>query len=336
MRKLLQVSLDYFTAMGNKLLVILGPTSTGKTDLGIYLAKKIKGELISADSRQVYKGLDIGTGKLPGKFKSLRRGEDSWEIDGVRINLYDVVDPDERYNLHKYILDAQKVIAEIVRNGKLPILVGGTGLYIRSLLDGVSDFGNQADIGLRAELEGLEIDQIKQKIKAKDAEILKSLNNSEMNNKRRLIRIFEKMSSEKSGQTFPGIEKDFDVLKIGLRTDRSILDKRIKERVVRRIDDGMIEESKKLLREKILNFERMNELGLEYRYVARYLKGEIKTREELIEILSLRIRQYAKRQMTWFKKEKNVTWFDILDKDFLVKVDYQVLNWYNNKNSNES
>lgn len=330
MRELLQVSLDYFSAMSNKLLVILGPTSTGKTDLGIYLAKKLNGELISADSRQVYKGLDIGTGKLPGEFKSLSQCEGFWEIDGVKINLYDIADPDKRYNLYQYILDTQKVIGEIVKKGKLPILVGGTGLYIRSLLEGVSDFGSEADEDSRKALEKLETSEIQEKIKKKNPDIFESLNNSEKNNKRRLIRILEKISVDKSGQPFPGIERNFNVLKIGLKTDKAILDKRIKERVTKRMNEGMVEESEKLLKEKVLTYERMDELGLEYRYIAKYLKGEVKSREELIEILSLRIRQFAKRQMTWFRRERDVVWFDILDRDFRQQVDYQVLNWYNN------
>lgn len=328
-RELLLVSLEYFTAMGNKLLVILGPTSTGKTDLAIYLALKFNGELISADSRQVYKGLDIGTGKEASIKYQVVRGEGYWIIDGIKIWMYDVADPGQRYNLYQYIIDAQKVIGKIVEKGKLPILVGGTGLYIRGLIEGISDFGSEADLSLRGELETLEIEQIQERIASENPDIFKALNNSELNNKRRLIRILEKVSAEKSGKSFPGIGEDFDVLKIGLKTDRSILDKRIKERVIKRINEGMIEESEKLLKEKILNYERMDELGLEYRYIAKYLKGEIKTKDELIEILSLRIRQFAKRQMTWFRKEKDVSWFDILERGFLTKVDYQVLNWYN-------
>jgi tRNA dimethylallyltransferase len=240
--------------------------------------------------------------------------------------MYDVVEPKEIYNLHRYILETAEVIKKISSEGKVPILVGGTGLYLRSILDGISDFGTEADKVLRSELENLEIDQIRKKIERKDPDILIKLNNSEIHNKRRLIRIFEKLLMGPSKQSCPGIGKDFDVLKIGLKTDMGVLDRRIKERVIKRIKEGMIEESEKLLARKLLSYQRMDQLGLEYRYIAKYLKGEIKDKEELVEILSLKIRQFAKRQITWFKKEKEVSWFDISEKDCMEKAVGKVKN----------
>lgn len=320
--------------MKNKLLVILGSTSTGKTDLGLELAKKFNGELVSADSRQVYKYLDIGTGKMPSGGTSIKgqvlRGKEFWIIDGVRIWMYDVVDPGTRSNLYKYILKTEEVIRKIIQEGKLPVLVGGTGLYIRSLLEGVSDFGINENKNLRNALEGLDIEDIRRRINKTDPEVLRRMNNSELNNKRRLIRLLEKLTGSSDGsKSFSGLKQDFDILKIGLKAERIVLRKKIRNRVISRIAQGMVEESKDLLERGILTYPRMAELGLEYKYIARYLKAEIKSREELVEILGLKIGQFARRQETWFKKEKDVLWFDIEDNDFIKKVEKQVQDWYN-------
>lgn len=316
--------------MKQKLLVILGATSTGKTDLALSFAKKLNGELVSVDSRQVYKFLDIGTGKLPNKKVKIKKQKDYWQVDNISIWMYDVISPQIRFNLYGYILKTQEVLARIKNSKKLPILVGGTGLYIRGLLEGVSDFGTIENSQLRQELENLEISEIIKKLNSINPDSLKNLNNSEINNKRRLIRLYEKsISGEGLKQFSPGIEKDFNVLKIGLKTERKILRQRIKERVVKRIKEGMIEESKKLLAEGILTYERMKELGLEYRYIAKFLKDEIKSKKELLEILSSKIGQYSKRQETWLKREKNVNWFDILEDDFNKQVEKKVFDWYN-------
>lgn len=314
----------------NKLLVILGPTSTGKTELALYFAKKFNGELISADSRQVYKGLDIGTGKKPSQNSKrklqIEKNRDFWEIGRIKVWMYDVANPKQRFNLYGYILKAEEIVKKITSEKKLPILVGGTGLYIRSLIEGISDFSVGENKNLRESLEKLRIEEIRDKI---NPQVLSNLNHSEVNNKRRLIRILEKLLSAPSGKSFPGLSRDFDVLKIGLKAERDILSKRIKERVVKRIKEGMVEESEKLLALKLVTYPRMDELGLEYRYIAKYLKGEIKTEAELVGILSLKIRQFAKRQETWFKKEANVVWFDISGKGFIEKVEKRVRDWYN-------
>lgn len=319
--------------MRKKLLCILGPTSTGKTDLAIILAKKFNGEIISADSRQVYKYLDIGTGKMPSNGIGIKgqvsREDGYWIIDGVKIWMYDVINPDKRYNLYQYILKAEKVIKKITDFGKLPIVVGGTGLYVRSLTNGLSDFGSEENKKLRLTLEELDINEIKNKISKINPDILKQLNFSEINNKRRLIRLLEKLTTGSSKKSFPGLEKEFNILKIGLKAERKVLREKIRQRVLSRIDQGMVEESKKLLAKGILTYERMEELGLEYKYIARFLKREIKTLEEFIDILSLKIGQFAKRQMTWFKKEKQVLWFDVSSDNFASEVEKKVLDWYN-------
>lgn len=315
--------------MKPKLLVILGTTSTGKTDLAIHLAQKLGGELISADSRQVYKYLDIGTGKLPGSYKTLVKADGYWEIDGIKIKLYDVLAPNERFNLYQYILKAEQETDEITSSKKLPILVGGTGLYIRSLIEGISDFGSTEDPDLRMKLEALDTVQLKNKIQQVDPQVLKTLNDSDSNNKRRLIRLYEKLTSSGNISSFPGLKDKFDVLKIGLRINRDKLRDRIRKRLISRINDGMIQESKSLLEKGILTHQRMDELGLEYRYLSKFLRAEIETINELIEILTTKISQFAKRQETWFKKEKDVFWFDISETNYETRVEKEILDWYN-------
>lgn len=320
--------------MSNKLLVILGPTSTGKTDLALSIAKKLNGEIVSADSRQVYKYLNIGTGKLPSNEVDVKKKDGFWIMDGIKVWLYDLLDPQLQFNLYEYILEAKDAIKKISETGKFPILVGGTGLYVRSLLEGVSDFGTEKNPDLRKELKGLDLQEITNRILLLNPKILENLNNSEAKNARRLIRIFEKLSNpSETKKTFFGIRTHFDVLKIGLKAGRKILREKIRQRILSRIDQGMLEESKNLITHGILTYERMEELGLEYKYIAKFLKGEIKSEKELVEILSLKIGQFAKRQVTWFKKEKEVTWFDISGKDFMGKVEKKLRDWYNIGNS---
>ena len=314
--------------MNNKLLVILGTTSTGKTDLALDLAKKLNGEIVSADSRQVYKYLDIGTGKLPGSYESLEKNDNYWEIDGIKIWMYDAAEPQNRFNLYEYIKKSEAIVEDITRRGKLPILVGGTGLYIRSLLEGITNYGVAEDTDLREELEDLDTTEIKKRI---DSNTLKNLNNSDINNKRRLIRLVELTSQTRSEETFEGIESKYQILKVGLTLNREDLKSRISKRLISRINQGMIEESRDLLDKGILSYQRMEELGLEYRYLAKFIKGEIKQIEDFLNQLTVKISQYAKRQETWFKKEKNVQWFNIQDADLNLKLEKAVTDWYNSK-----
>src|SRR5258708_35683470 len=148
-----------------KILIIAGPTATGKTDLAISLAKRLNGELVSVDSRQVYKGLDIGTGKMPGKFKSLKRVSGKWIVDGVFIYMYDVVNWEKQYTVADDVKDANRVIKDIRKRGTLPIIVGGTGLYLKALLYGLSNLGRPIDKKLREQLEKLELKKLQEKLK---------------------------------------------------------------------------------------------------------------------------------------------------------------------------
>lgn len=290
-----------------KLLVILGPTATGKTDLGLILAKKFNGEIVSCDSRQVYRGLDIGTGKYPSQNAKVKKQKYCWEIDGVNIWMYDVVDARKQYTVADYVRDANKVIDEIQKRRKLPIVVGGSGLYIRALLEGLTNLSIPINKKLRQQLDKLSLVDLQKKLQQSEPERWKKMNNSDRQNPRRLIRAIELVGLK------PNFAKalSFDALKIGLTAPRDVLYKRADERVLARIKQGMIEETIKL-HKKGLSFRRMRQLGLEYGVLADYLDGKIKDTNELIKIMQGKIHGYIRRQLTWFAKEKDVHWFNIM------------------------
>lgn len=324
-----------------KILVILGPTSTGKTDLGLMLAKKFNGELVSCDSRQLYKGLDIGTGKMPstGRWK-IEDGR--WIVNGMPIHLYDVVDPKVQYSVADYVRDANRVVREIEDKGKLPIVVGGSGLYLKALLEGLSNLAIPVDKDLRKKLQKLSKEELQEKLKLVSTERWYSLNQSDRENPRRLVRAIELAlvmpkvtSNERSSSSSKKQETRYNTLKIGLSASREVLYKRVDERVVSRINQGMIDEAVKL-HKKYLSFKRMRQLGLEYGILADYLAGNINDRKELIRMLQSKIHRFVRRQLTWFKKPFDssstpLTWFDITDKNFSFKVEKMVAKWYYSK-----
>ncbi|MBI2039960.1 tRNA (adenosine(37)-N6)-dimethylallyltransferase MiaA [Candidatus Microgenomates bacterium] len=306
-----------------KLLVILGPTSTGKTDLALILAKKFDGELVSCDSRQVYVGLDIGTGKLPsGRWKledgNWKKGQGFWEIGGIRVWMHDVISPKKQYTVFDYVKDANRVIGEIRERGKLPIVVGGTGLYLKALLEGLPALAIPPNLKLRKELEKLPLSQLQARLQKLSPQRWKKMNDSDRQNPRRLVRAIELASAEFISEESlrATIRGGLNTLKIGLTASRRILYQGSDERVVKRLNQGMVEEAKRLYKGG-LSLKRMRQLGLEYGVLADYLDGKIRVIEGdqgLIEIMQNKIHGYIRRQLTWFKKEKNVYWFDILDK----------------------
>lgn len=306
----------------SKVLIILGPTSTGKTDLALKLAKKFNGELVSCDSRQVYRGLDIGTGKLPNKKSKLIKQDGRWIINGINVWMYDIASPKRQYNVSRFVKNAEKIIKKILKKGKLPIIVGGSGLYIKALLEGLSNLSVLVNLDLRKKLEKLSKADLQINLKKISPEKWESLNYSDRQNPRRLIRAIELVGVKPSTPKM----QSFYALKIGLTTAREILYRRADERVISRIKQGMINEAKNL-RDNGLKLDRMKQLGLEYRVLADYLKGEI-NKNELIKTLQGKIHDFARRQITWFKKEKDVIWFDITAKDFPVNVEKEVAKWY--------
>lgn len=320
-----------------KLLVILGPTATGKTDIGLTLAKKFNGELVACDSRQVYQGLDIGAGKMPGKDIPVKKENGFWVIDGIKIWLYDTANYRKRYTVFDYVADATAAIAKITARKKLPIIVGGTGLYLKGLLVGFPNLGIPGDPLLREDLEKLSLEQLQRKLQGLSIDKYQSLNESDRSNKRRLLRSIELILMYpyiNENKNLKNKKQEFDILKIGLSAPRDELNKRIDLRLISRLNQGMIEEAE-TLHQQGLSFLRMNELGLEYRYLAKYLQGEI-SKDQLGLQLKNKIHQYAKRQMTWFKRDDQVIWFDIREADFLRKVENNIVDWYNQSNDPQS
>jgi len=275
-----------------KLLVIVGPNASGKSDLAVKLAKKFNGEVVSADSRQVYKGMDIGTGKITKE-----------EMQGIPHYLLDVASPKRKFSVAQYQKKTIEAIKKIQRKGKLPILCGGTGFYVQAVVDGLVFPKVKPDWKLRKTLEQKSAKELYEYLKKLDPERAKTI---EKDNKRRLVRAIEIVL--KTGKPVPKLKKQklFDVLMIGIKRDKEELKERIRKRLLKRLKQGMIEEVKKL-KESGLSWKRLEEFGLEYRWIARYLQGKIGY-QEMIEKLQKDIEDFAKRQLTWFKRDKRIHW----------------------------
>jgi tRNA dimethylallyltransferase len=282
----------------NKLVVIVGPTASGKSDLAIKLARQLDTEIISADSRQVYKGLDIGSGKVTKQ-----------EMKGVPHYLLDVANPKRVFTVSQYQKLAQKKIKEIWAKGKTPIIVGGTGLYIRAAVDGIVFPEVPPNLKLRQELEKKSVEELFKILKKLDQE---RANNIDAKNPRRLIRAIEiaTVRGKVPSLSASPIINNQEVLFIGLNPTDEFLKKKIKLRLVKRLKakgkNNLIAEIKKL-RKSGLSWKRLEDLGLEYRYVALFLQGKI-TQAEMEELIVKESWQYAKRQYTWFKQDKRVNW----------------------------
>jgi tRNA dimethylallyltransferase len=274
-----------------KVLVIVGPTASGKSDLAVKLAKKLGGEIISADSRQVYKGLDIGTGKIT-----------KVEMRGVPHYLLDVADPRETFSAGEYKKLAEPILKNISDRDKLAIIVGGTGFYIDTLTGTASLPQVGPNKKLRERLDKKSVEELFKILEKKDP---RRAGNIDPKNKVRLIRALEiiealgKVPRPKNDKSAP-----YKFIYLGLNpTD---IEERIKLRLQKRLV-GIIKESKKL-HSQGLSYKRMDELGLEYRYASLYLQGKL-NKKEMGEKLNIEIRRYAKRQMTWFKRNKKIRWF---------------------------
>lgn len=276
-----------------KVIIVLGQTATGKSDLGVRLAKKFNGEIISADSRQVYKGLDIGTGKITKK-----------EGRGVPHHLLDVVNPRHVYTAAEYTRAAAKILRYIAEKERVPIVVGGTGFYIDALLGNITLSNVPPDKELRVMLEKKTTSMLLKQLEKLDPV---RAQNIDTKNRRRIIRAIE--IAKNTGETIYKKQGDqkYDVLKIGIKMEDAMLKKNIKKRLLVRLKQGMIAEARKL-HKKGLSWRRMEELGLEYQYLSRYLRRYL-SRKEMVEKLNTEIWRYARRQKTWFKRDKNIQWF---------------------------
>ena len=286
----------------HKVIVICGPTASGKTALSIELAKKINGEIVSADSMQIYKDMDIGTAK-PTK----------QEMGEIKHYLLDFVSPEDRYSVAQYKQDAKKAIKEIINKGKTPIIVGGTGLYVDSLIYEIEYNDIKLDEEYRKKLEKIAEEQGLEELYKKAVEIdPEAMKKISQNDKKRIMRVLEiyhstgktKTEQEKESRKNP-VEYDYRVFAINW--DREILYQRINKRVDIMVEQGLIEEVKEILN-KYDKFPTAMQ-GLGYKEVVDYLNG-VYTKEEMIEKIKLETRRYAKRQLTWFRKNKQTIWLD--------------------------
>ncbi len=295
-----------------KIISIVGLTASGKSALAVELALLLNGEVISADSRQVYKGLDIGSGKV-----------NAGEMKDVPHHLLDVSDLDHVYTGADFVKDANLAITDIIKRGKLPIIAGGTFFYIE-LLRGVSKSAPVAPNPLlRTELEKLSNEELFQKLQTLDQD---RANNIDKHNRHRLMRSLEIIEALGKVPSIQTSDSPYDWQTIGIDIEKELLHERIKTRLEERLKHGMIEEVEELLKNGITP-ERLISFGLEYRYLTEYLIGKITYEQMFVEILN-KSKQFAKRQFTWLKRDKTIIWkkfpVDIEEletemKDFLSK-----------------
>ena len=272
-----------------KVVAVVGTNASGKSALGIELAKKYNAEIISADSRQVFRGLDLGSGKVTPE-----------ETQGVPHHLIDVREPNEFFSMADFQRMAYQAIDDIRGRGRLPMIVGGTGLYVDSVLDGYLLSDKEPDLAYRAELEKLTTPQLYDMLLELKPDV-----QVEKNNRNRVMRIIERIHD--GDDATPGKQARFESLRLGVSWPREVLGRRIDERLERRVEQGMIEEVQRLMDEGATT-EFLLGLGLEYRFITQYLIGEIPDRQVMLDKLAIAIKQFAKRQMTWFRRNPEIVW----------------------------
>lgn len=288
-----------------KVIVICGPTASGKTALSIELAKRINGEIISSDSMQIYKEMNTGTAKPTVE-----------EMQGIKHHLIDFVEPDKRYSVAEYKKDAEKAIEETLAKGKTPIIVGGTGLYVDSLIYGIEYQDIKLDEKYRKELEEIAekqgLNELYEKAKKIDSKAMEKISPNDQKRIIRVLEIYNATGKTKTEQEIEsrknGVKYDYKVFAINI--DREKLYERINKRVDLMIEQGLIEEVENLLK-KYTEFPTAMQ-GLGYKEVVEYLEGKT-TKEEMIEKIKMETRRYAKRQITWFKKNKQTIWLNGLE-----------------------
>ena len=274
-----------------KLIVIEGTNASGKSALGVELASRFGGEIVSADSRQVFERLDLGSGKITPE-----------EMRGVPHHLLNVRKPGEFFSMADFQRLAYEAIDGIIARGNVPFLVGGTGLYVDSVADGYVLTDKATDLALRAELETYSTPELYEMLKEKLPDI-----DVDPKNRHRVMRLLEKLAA---GDAAPGTKSPrYSLLKLGVTWPREILKQRIDERLERRLQQGMVDEVKSMLDDGVSE-EFLVKLGLEYKYLTWYLTGKIGY-EQMVEELGSAIKRFAKRQMTWFRRDPRIHWLDM-------------------------
>lgn len=282
--------------MKSKLIAIVGTNASGKSAVGLELARRCGGEIVSADSRQILRGYDLCSGKVTAE-----------ERQAVPHHLLDIADAGVYFSLADYQAHAYAAIDDILGRGKQPFLVGGTGLYIDAVADGYDLVDAGPDEDLRAQLEAMSAEELVRLLREKSGEVPDYL---DINNKRRLVRACEVALSGRDFSETRACHPRYEVLKIGVTWERPVLRQRIDERLRRRLEQGMIDEVKRGL-EAGVPYEAFDSLGLEYRFIARYLRGEFADFDEFYEKLYTAICRFAKRQMTWFRRDPAIRWLDM-------------------------
>lgn len=283
-----------------KIVVILGPTATGKSDLAVNLALKFNGEIVSADSRQVYRGLDLGSGKIT-----------QTEMLGIKHHLLDVVNPMDDFSVADFQKLADEAINKILAQGKLPIVVGGTGFYIEAITEGLILPEVKPNQKLRAELNNLSTDELMEKLTKLDTI---SAENVDQNNRPRIIRAIEIISTLGYRPEIKSQPK-YQSLKIGLELEREQLAEKIAARLNKRLEQGMVQEVKNLNQNGV-TWARLESLGLEYKFIAQFLQDKI-TQSQMRELIQKKSEQFAKRQMTWFQRDDEIKWFKPIDQKII-------------------
>lgn len=292
-----------------KIIAIIGATASGKTKLAVELARTYNGEIISSDSRQVYKGMDIGTGKDIEEYGKGKRG--------VKYHLIDVIMPHKQFDLKTYQSLAYKAISGVLQRGKLPIIVGGSGLYLQAVIDGYN-LGSYTPISMkRGDLEKLSLESLQKEITKLDPKFFQKIKEADQKNKRRLIRYLEILQTNKvTHEDIYHISKPrYEALVLGLEYSLPVLRQRIKKRLDSRFKEGMVEEVEHL-HNNGLSWERLESFGLEYKYISLYLQNKL-SKEEMKKKLEIGSGQFAKRQLTWFrrweKQGREILWLKAKD-----------------------
>ncbi len=305
------------------LIVILGPTSSGKTSLSLKLAKKYNGEIVSADSRQIYREMDIATGKIRienHESRIMNQDIDKFyygDVNSIPHYMIDIINPDTEYSVANYKRDTLKVINDILNRGKVPFLVGGTGLYIKTLVDNLNIPKVKSDMALRKKLDAMSKEKLFSILKKLDPEGARRI---DKNNKRRLIRAIEicKQTGQKYSEQNKKGKQLFNALQIGIKLPRKKLYKKIDKRVDEMLGKGLINETKKLMKKYPSNLPAMSGIG--YKEIEEYLNKKI-TLKEAIQKIKYRTHQYVRRQDTWFLKNKRIKWVEnYKEAEKLVKI----------------
>lgn len=276
-----------------RLLTIVGPTAVGKSDLAVKIARQYNGEIVSADSRQVYRGLDVGTGKITTE-----------EMRGIPHHCLDIANPEQQITVAQYKQCANDAIAAIYERGRVPIVVGGTGFYVQTVVDDI-DFPEVApDHELRETLDQKTTEHLFHELQQKDPERAATI---DANNKRRLIRALEIIEHRGKVPKISSGESPYNVLMLGLYMERDQLRERIRKRTLTRLDNGLIEEVQNLQDDGV-SLQRLKEIGLTYYQCTRYLEGAVAPLD-LVEMITRAEYKYARKQLSWFRRDGRIKWY---------------------------